>query len=67
MRVRTDYMKVRTIREFVKGMEQARDTLRQEAEAGDLYSGLQADVLDPIIHNLNIILSGDMMIKEVKK
>lgn len=67
MRVRTDYMKVRTIREFVKGMEDARDTLRQEAEAGDLYSGLQADVLDPIIHNLTVILSGDMMIRTVKR
>lgn len=58
MRVKTDYMKIKTISEFVKGLEDARDTLRKEAEAGDLYSGLQADVLEPIINYLNTILGG---------
>lgn len=56
MRVKTDYMKVKTIRNFVKAMEDARDILRKEAEAGDLYSGLQADVLDPVISKLHAIL-----------
>lgn len=58
MRIKTDYMKVKTIAEFVKALEDARDLLRREAEEGDLYSGLQADVIDPIASKLNEILSG---------
>lgn len=59
MKIKTDYMKVKTITEFVKGLEDARDLLRKEAEGGDLYSGLQADVIDPIVAKLNEILSGN--------
>lgn len=57
MKIKTDYMRVKAITVFLEAMEDARDQLRKEAEEGDLYSGLQADVLDPIIHNLNVILS----------
>lgn len=56
VKIKTDYMRVKAITTFVKAMEDARDQLRKEADAGDLYSGLQADVLDPIIHNMNLIL-----------
>lgn len=58
MKVKTDYMKVKTIETFVKSMEDARNVLRKEAAQGDLYSGLQADVLDPVIQNLRAILEG---------
>lgn len=58
MRVKSDYLKVKTIGEYVKAMEDARDILRKEAEEGDLYSGLQADVLDPVISHLTTILEG---------
>lgn len=58
MKVKTDYMKIKTIGDFVKAMEDAREILRKEAEGGDLYSGLQADVLDPVISQLKTILDG---------
>lgn len=58
MKVKTDYMKIKTIGDFVKAMEDARGILRKEAEEGDLYSGLQADVLDPVISQLKTILDG---------
>lgn len=60
MKIKTDYMKVKTITQFVKALEDARDQLRREAEEGDLYSGLQADVIDPIVAKLNEILSGNV-------
>lgn len=59
VKIKTDYMKVKTIIQFVKALEDARDQLRREAEEGDLYSGLQADVIDPIAAKLNDILKGD--------
>lgn len=66
MRVKTDYMKIKTIVQYVKAMEDARDILRKEAEEGDLYSGLQADVLDPVINHLKTILEGRLPVKEKK-
>jgi hypothetical protein len=59
MKIKTDYMKVKTIVQFVAGLEDARDILRKEAEDGNLYSGLQADVIDPILATLKRILSGE--------
>lgn len=58
MRVKTDYMKVRSIETFIKALDDASATLRKEADAGDLYSGLQADVIDPISAKLKEILGG---------
>lgn len=62
MRVKTDYMKVKTVETFIKSMEDARDQLRLEAEEGDLFSKLQADVLDPVIHNLKVIIYGSAIV-----
>lgn len=45
--------------EFVKGLDDAAAVLRKEADDGDLYSGLQADVIDPISKSLKEILEVD--------
>lgn len=58
MQIKTDYMKVKTIRHFVESLDECVEILRQEAAEGNLYSGLQADVIEPISAQLKHILSG---------
>lgn len=58
MQVKTDYMKVKVIAHFVQELDECVAILRKEADEGNLYSGLQADVIIPISDRLKLILSG---------
>lgn len=52
-------MKVKVIADFVDSLDECVEILRKEAQDGNLYSGLQADVIDPIRSTLRRILSGE--------
>lgn len=52
-------MKVKVIVEFVDSLDECVEILRKEAQDGNLYSGLQADVIEPISERLKSILAGN--------
>jgi hypothetical protein len=58
VQVKTDYMKIKVIKQFVDSLDECMEILRAEASNGNLYSGLQADVIEPISNKLKHILSG---------
>jgi hypothetical protein len=58
VRVKTDYMKVKVLIEYSKALDDCINILRSESEKGDLYSGLQADVIEPINKHLKQVLEG---------
>lgn len=58
MKTKTDNMKVKTVRQFIESLDECVEILRKEADDGDLYSGLQADVIEPISNKLKSILDG---------
>lgn len=58
-KVNLNDVRIKSIRQFTRALDDCVVTLRSEAEEGNLYSGLQADVIEPISKKLKEIVGGN--------